>query len=205
MRRGWAPLLFVVLASGCAPGLDFRAVRERPKAGDAATDAHSDATTDAMPDAARDRPDAPDARPDAPPPDAAVDAPRADAARHDAEPLEDATIEDATIEDAGGEPLSPLLSLPGPDGAPCTRPGLNPECPSVHSCRFVDTEGGRCESCDECRGVDQYCERSFDCDILFVCFDHRCTAPCLLGTYQCGPIEDCWDIGHPEYGVCAPF
>ena len=35
-------------------------------------------------------------------------------------------------------------------------------------------------------------------------FCSQCTNICPLGTFYCGPVEDCLDIGHPTYGVCRP-
>jgi hypothetical protein len=40
---------------------------------------------------------------------------------------------------------------------------------------------------------------------LFSCYAGRCTNFCTLGTVECGPVEDCLDIGHPTHGVCDPF
>lgn len=105
----------------------------------------------------------------------------------------------------GGDPLSPFLSLPDPSGQVCTTPGSFGECPSIQVCRFFDSEDGRCETCEPCGNLNAACTDSSECDILFMCFTGRCTNFCQLGTFGCGPIEDCIDIGHPTHGVCRPF
>lgn len=104
--------------------------------------------------------------------------------------------------DAGA--LSPELGLPDPSGAPCTSPGSLGECPGIEVCRFFTPAEGRCESCAPCGNLGDSCGASAECDILFMCFRGRCTNFCTLGTFECGPIEDCLDVGHPTRGVCRP-
>ncbi len=105
---------------------------------------------------------------------------------------------------APGDPLDPGLDVPD-GGQVCTTPGSLGECPALEVCRFNTTEQGLCESCDVCGNLGAPCAQGTDCDILFACFDGQCTNICPLGTFFCGPIEDCLDVGHPTHGVCAPF
>ena len=107
--------------------------------------------------------------------------------------------------DAGGGGLSSDLSLPDPSGTPCTSPGSLGECPGIEVCRFFTPTEGRCETCGPCGNLNDPCTASDQCDILFMCFRGRCTNFCTLGTFECGAIEDCVDIGHPTRGVCVPF
>lgn len=79
------------------------------------------------------------------------------------------------------------------------------ECPGISVCRFYTAEEGRCESCDTCGNLNAPCTEGTDCDILFACYAGRCTNICQLGTFSCGPIEDCLDVGHATHGVCDPF
>jgi hypothetical protein len=104
----------------------------------------------------------------------------------------------------GGDPLDPDLDIPN-DGEACTTPGDLNECPGIAVCRFATTEHGLCESCDACGNLNAPCVEGTDCDILFSCYAGHCTNFCTLGTFECGPIEDCLDIGHPTKGVCDPF
>jgi len=104
----------------------------------------------------------------------------------------------------GGDPLDPDLDIPN-GGEECTTPGDLNECPGIAVCRFATTEHGLCESCDACGNLNAPCVEGTDCDILFSCYAGRCTNFCTLGTFECGPIEDCLDIGHPTHGVCDPF
>ncbi len=78
------------------------------------------------------------------------------------------------------------------------------ECPSLQVCRFYDSAEGRCESCGTCGNLGNTCTASNECDILFTCYQNTCVNICPLGTYYCGAITDCLDIGHPTYGVCRP-
>jgi hypothetical protein len=78
------------------------------------------------------------------------------------------------------------------------------ECPGIAVCRFHTTEQGLCESCDACGNLGAACNDGTDCDILFACYEGQCTNFCELGTYACGPLEDCLDVGHPTHGVCDP-
>jgi hypothetical protein len=105
--------------------------------------------------------------------------------------------------DSGG--LDPLLSLPDPSGVDCV-PGLASEngCPNVSVCRISSPSGGRCESCTNCGNLHAACSSGKDCDILFECYAGSCTNFCQLGTYECGPIADCLNVGHPTIGVCRP-
>ncbi|MEM6291836.1 MAG: hypothetical protein AAGA54_11240 [Myxococcota bacterium] len=111
----------------------------------------------------------------------------------------------ATGPSGGGTPLDPDLDVPD-EGESCNVPGSLNECPGVATvCRFYTAEEGRCESCEACGNLNAPCTDGTDCDILFSCFQGRCTNFCQLGTFSCGPIEDCLDIGHPTHGVCDPF
>jgi len=118
----------------------------------------------------------------------------ADAAKQDAAP---------PTPDAGG--LDPLLSLPDPSGAPCV-PGVGSEigCPLGSVCRLSSPGGGRCESCTNCGHLKDPCSSGSDCDIVFECYDGRCTNFCQLGSYNCGAIPDCLNVGDPTIGVCRP-
>ena len=118
----------------------------------------------------------------------------------------DAGRPDAGRSDAGGGGgmLDPRLEVP-PSGETCATPGSLGECPSIQVCRFYTTTEGRCETCTGCGNLDDPCAASIDCDILFSCFDGRCTNFCTLGTFECGPVDDCIDVGHPTRGVCRPF
>ncbi len=106
---------------------------------------------------------------------------------------------------AAGTPLDPDLDIP--DGnEQCDTPGDLQMCSGVATvCRFATAEYGLCESCDVCGNLNAACVQGTDCDILFSCFAGRCTNFCTLGTFECGPVEDCLDIGHPTRGVCDPF
>ena len=105
----------------------------------------------------------------------------------------------------GGTPLDPDLDVPD-EGESCMFPGNLNECPGVATvCRFYSAEEGRCESCDNCGNLNAPCTQGTDCDILFSCYAGRCTNFCELGTFSCGPIENCLDIGHATHGVCDPF
>jgi len=116
----------------------------------------------------------------------------------DAGPLTDA----GSSTDAGS--LSSDLGLPDPSGATCTSPGSLGECPSIQVCRFYSPSEGRCESCEPCGNLNAACSSSAECDILFMCFQGRCTNFCTLGLSECGPPTDCLDVGHPTRGVCRP-
>lgn len=105
--------------------------------------------------------------------------------------------------DAPGDPLDPDLDVPE-GGEPCVIPGNLQECPGIQVCRFHTTEQGLCESCDACGNLGAFCVEGTDCDILFACYLGQCTNFCMLGSFECGPPEDCLDIGHPTHGVCAP-
>lgn len=103
-----------------------------------------------------------------------------------------------------GTPLDPLLDVPDV-GEQCDYPGDLQSCPGIAVCRFATAEYGLCESCDACGNLNAACVEGTDCDILFSCYAGRCTNFCTLGTFECGPIEACLDIGHPTRGVCDPF
>lgn len=107
--------------------------------------------------------------------------------------------------DSGNGGLDPLLSLPDPSGVPCV-PGLASEigCPALSVCRLSSPSGGRCESCTDCGNLGNSCSSGKDCDILFECYAGKCVNFCLLGSYNCGPIENCVNVGHPTLGVCKP-
>jgi hypothetical protein len=123
------------------------------------------------------------------------------------DPVGDESSSEASSSSSGaelpGDPLDPSLDVPE-EGESCTTPGSLVECPGIAVCRFATTEQGLCESCDGCGNLGAACSEGTDCDILFSCYDGRCTNFCQLGTYDCGPIEDCLDIGHDTYGVCDP-
>ncbi len=113
---------------------------------------------------------------------------------------------DAGAPDAGpGGALDPRLGLPDPSGATCTEPGLRGDCPGTTVCRFYTPTEGRCESCGPCGNLNTACTSSAECDILFMCFGGRCTNFCTLGSFECGAVADCLDVGHPTRGVCRPF
>lgn len=103
-----------------------------------------------------------------------------------------------------GTPLDPMLDVPDM-GEHCTTPGDLNECPGIAVCRFATVEYGICESCDACGNLNDPCAQGSDCDILFMCYAGACTNFCTLGTFECGPVENCLDIGHPTKGVCDPF
>jgi hypothetical protein len=123
-----------------------------------------------------------------------------DAIAFDATPPQDALPPDFGI--GGG--LDPSLELPDPSGVPCLFPGDLNECPGIAVCRFFTPQEGRCESCSPCGNLNAPCSSSAECDILFSCYLGRCTNFCTLGTFECGPIDECIDIGHPTLGVCLP-
>lgn len=104
---------------------------------------------------------------------------------------------------AGGTPLDPQLDIPE-GGRMCQNPGDLQECPGIAVCRFATVEYGLCESCDACGNLGAPCVEGTDCDILFECYAGSCTNFCTLGTFECGPVEACLDIGHPTRGVCDP-
>ena len=105
----------------------------------------------------------------------------------------------------GSGALDPDLDLPDPSGDPCTSYGNGSDCPFVHVCRMSGPNSGTCESCTTCNNLNQACSQSSDCDILFMCYQNKCTNICELGTFHCGAITDCVDIGHATHGVCKPF
>lgn len=154
---------------------------------------------------------------DAPSSDASDASGEPDEAGSSGEPSIDTTSSEATTEpvaDASsssssglpvlpGDPLDPSLDIPE-DGEACDTPGSLGECPGIAVCRFATSEQGLCESCEPCGNLGDPCSESIECDILFSCFEGRCTNFCELGTYGCGPIEDCLDVGHPTHGVCDP-
>jgi len=100
--------------------------------------------------------------------------------------------------------LDPYLALPPGGAESCSTPGSLSECAGITVCRFYSPSEGRCETCEPCGNLADPCTRSSDCDILFSCYRGQCTNFCELGTYNCGPIEECIDVGHPTYGVCWP-
>lgn len=117
------------------------------------------------------------------------------------------TTTDATTggsESGGGTPLDPQLDIPDA-GEHCDYPGDLQSCPGIAVCRFATAEYGICESCDACGNLNAACVQGTDCDILFSCYAGHCTNFCTLGTFECGPVEACLDIGHPTRGVCDPF
>lgn len=133
--------------------------------------------------------------------DSGVDTGTFDATYPDAT-FPDATFPDAMVFDAGA--LDPRLAVPPAGNDVCDLPGDLNFCPGISVCRFYDAAEGRCESCTACGNLYDTCNSGDDCDILFACYDGYCTNFCTLGTYGCGPIEDCLAVGHPLYGVCRP-
>jgi hypothetical protein len=132
-----------------------------------------------------------------------VDAPGVDAPGVDA-PGVDAPGVDAGTRDAGspdGGALDPRVSPADPSGTPCDRPGGRGDCASLEVCRFYSASEGRCETCEPCGNLGASCTSSDQCDILFVCFDGRCSNICQLDPPDCFP---CMNIGHPTHGVCPP-
>lgn len=110
---------------------------------------------------------------------------------------------DSGPRDAGR--LDPGLSLPDPTGTPCETPGNLGECSgTAQVCRFYTPDEGRCESCVSCGNLGAPCSASNECDILFMCFLGRCTNFCHLGTFECGRVDECLDVGHATIGVCLP-
>lgn len=128
-----------------------------------------------------------------------------DATVIDAAMQADAAV-DAPPDSSGGGGLDPDLDVPPDANQVCTTPGSlsDAECPGIQVCRFFSPTEGRCESCVQCGNLNAACSASDQCDILFMCFQGRCTNFCTLGTLECGPPEDCVDIGHPTHGVCQP-
>jgi len=103
-------------------------------------------------------------------------------------------------------PLDPQLATPPASNQPCTWPGSMGECDGIAVCRHYVAEESRCESCEPCGNLNAFCSASIECDILFTCFQGRCTAACSFETPQtCGVPTDCIDVGHPTHGVCRPF
>jgi hypothetical protein len=100
--------------------------------------------------------------------------------------------------------MSADLGLPGAGGVPCTTPGDMASCPFLTVCRIASATGGRCEGCTTCGNLGNSCTTSSECDILFQCFQGKCTNICRLGTFYCGPIADCINVGNSTHGVCRP-
>jgi hypothetical protein len=118
----------------------------------------------------------------------------------------DAAI-DAPGGGGGGGGLDPDLSLPDPSGQVCSRPGRTgaPDCPAAEQvCRFFTPTEGRCEPCTDCRLLGQSCAATSECDIQLECYRGQCVSFCTLGTFECGAVDDCLDIGHATRGVCRP-
>jgi hypothetical protein len=104
----------------------------------------------------------------------------------------------------GATGMDPGLSLPDPNGTPCTSYGYGTDCPGIEVCRISGPSSGRCEGCGPCGNLGASCTKSSDCDILFQCYQGKCTNICPLGTSYCGPVQDCLDVGNATYGVCKP-
>ena len=157
--------------------------------------------------------DAPDKR-DAATADASIgDASAVDASAVDARVVDAPGGTDADVDppiDAqtdGGTGLDPDLELPDPAGAVCARPGAAGfnDCDPPAACRFYTPTEGRCEDCQDCRGLGMPCSVSSDCDSLAVCFRGRCSSFCRLGSPECGgQVSACLSIGHATVGVCDP-
>ncbi len=103
-----------------------------------------------------------------------------------------------------GTGIDPDVALPSPAGAACSTPGSENGCPLASVCRIASASGGRCESCTNCGHLNDLCTASDECDIVFQCFRGHCTNFCHLGTYECGPITSCINVGHPTIGMCLP-
>jgi hypothetical protein len=110
---------------------------------------------------------------------------------------------DALPSDGGA--IDPALALPDPSGQPCATPGSLGECPNLQVCRIYSGSEGRCESCGPCGNLGAFCNSSSDCDILFACFRNACVNFCEIGTFECGPMENCIDVGFPGHGMCKPM
>ncbi len=87
---------------------------------------------------------------------------------------------------------------------PCTDYGNQGNCPGIEVCRISSKHGGRCEGCTECGNLNAFCTTGQDCDILFECYKNHCTNFCMLGTSECGPPQDCINVGNDTDGVCWP-
>ncbi|MFO0727695.1 MAG: hypothetical protein U1E65_28205 [Myxococcota bacterium] len=121
----------------------------------------------------------------------------------DTGPPPDAGFPDALPVDGGA--IDPDLALPDPAGQPCTTPGSLGECPNLQVCRIYTGSEGRCESCGPCGNLGAFCTTSAECDILFACFRNACVNFCEIGTFECGPMENCVDVGFPGHGMCKPM
>ncbi len=122
----------------------------------------------------------------------------------DASAASDSSSSSDGSDSAAGTPLDPLLDIPD-GGQQCDYPGDLNECPGIAVCRFATVEYGLCESCEQCGNLNAACTQGDECDILFSCYAGHCTNFCTLGTFECGPVEACLDVGHPTRGVCDPF
>ena len=99
--------------------------------------------------------------------------------------------------------MDPDLGLPDGNGPPCSNVGASCNAdgePGV--CRIYSQDEGRCESCTGCVGLDQPCQQSSDCDIIFQCYQGTCHNLCDRGFGCSGEPEWCVDVGSGEYGVC---
>ena len=110
----------------------------------------------------------------------------------------------ASSTSSGGNGLDPNLSLPDPSGMPCSNIGNETDYPNTEVCRIASKTGGRCESCTNCGRLDDPCATGQDCDIVFECYRGHCTNFCMVGTSECGPVQDCIDVGNDTSGVCWP-
>lgn len=133
-----------------------------------------------------------------------TDTGRADARLSDAGATDAGRVDAGRDAGGGGGGLDPDLDTPPASATPCSTPGGMSDCPGIAVCRFFSATEGRCESCTECGNLGDPCTEGTDCDILFACFEGRCTNICPLGTFYCGPVEDCLNVGHPTHGVCRP-
>src|SRR5512138_782044 len=112
---------------------------------------------------------------------------------------------DAAIDAPVGGGLDPDLELPPGTGTPCTHPGaIGGECGQLEVCRYFTPTEGRCETCTDCGNLNAACTATNQCDILFECYQHKCTNFCTLGTTECGAPADCINIGSATRGVCRP-
>ena len=76
--------------------------------------------------------------------------------------------------------------------------------PNIEVCRISSKNGGRCEGSTECGNLNASCMTGQDCDILFECYKGHCTNFCMVGTTECGPPQNCIDVGNSISGVCWP-
>ncbi|MCA9562042.1 MAG: hypothetical protein KC561_01070 [Myxococcales bacterium] len=98
------------------------------------------------------------------------------------------------------------LAVPASTNETCENPRGNFDCPGFPSqaCRFFSSESSRCEPVTTANLGGDFCNGSDECDVGLACFRGTCTLICTPGFSECGVVEWCLDIGHPEWGVCDP-